>query len=296
MWNVTIKAAPPYDFDRVLERLSLDPLNKVDVHKRTVLVPLYSEKEEPFVAAVKAIGSKENPVFEISGEQDEQKERAIHELTRIFQWKNSLKTVQDHFLQTNLAPLFQEHEGTPLVLDFHPYACLMKCIIHQQLNLSFAYQLTTAFVQTFGFKVDNVWFYPKPETVAKLNYENLRALKFSMRKAEYVIDTSRLIAEGALPLQAFHEWSDDDIMKKLVQVRGIGPWTVQNFLLFGLGRPNLFPAADIGLQNAVKHYFQLEKKPTKEEMENYSREWAPYLSYAAFYLWRSIEKRRGEAK
>ncbi len=110
-----------------------------------------------------------------------------------------------------------------------------------------------------------------------------------MRKAEYAIDISRMIADGALNLAELSHLSDEDIMKKLIAIRGIGPWTVQNVLMFGLGRPNLFPLADIGLQNAVKRRFALEDKPSKDMMLQVSREWAPYLSYASLYLWRSIE-------
>ena len=80
-------------------------------------------------------------------------------------------------------------------------------------------------------------------------------------------------------------------MDTLIKVRGIGRWTVENFLLFGLGRPNLFPKADIGIQNAIKKLYNLEQKPTQEEMETHSKNWSPYLSYASLYLWRSVEKR-----
>ncbi|WP_419152599.1 DNA-3-methyladenine glycosylase family protein [Aeribacillus alveayuensis] len=294
MWKEQVEATPPYDFDQVLEMLALDPLNKVNIEKRTIDVPLYDRLGNPFVVTVQATGTKEEPSFIVTGMNEGQKEHAMSELVRIFHWDRSLKVIQEHFLQTNLAKLFREHEGTPLILDFHVYNCLMKCIIHQQLNLSFAYQLSTSFVNTFGTTIDGVKFYPKPEVVAELNYDDLRSLKFSRRKAEYVIDTSRLIAEGKLSLEKLHDMNDQEVMNKLVKVRGIGPWTVQNVLMFGLGRSNLFPVADIGLQNAVKKYFNLERKPTKEEMEKYSREWSPYLSYASLYLWRSIEKKRRE--
>lgn len=165
----------------------------------------------------------------------------------------------------------------------------MKCIIHQQLNLSFAFTLTERFVHAFGEQKDGVWCYPEPKTITGLEYQDLRELQFSMRKAEYAIDISRMIAEGALNLAELTHLSDEDIMKKLITIRGIGPWTVQNVLMFGLGRPNLFPLADIGLQNAVKRRFALEDKPSKDVMLQVSSEWAPYLSYASLYLWRSIE-------
>ncbi|MCY8581088.1 DNA-3-methyladenine glycosylase [Bacillus haynesii] len=287
MWKETVSVTPPYHFDRVLDRLSLDPLNAVNLDKREVKLPLRNQNKEPRIVAVQATGTVEAPAFAVSGTDD--RDAMMKEVKRIFRWEESLQPVLDHFSQSSLSSIFEEHAGTPLVLDFHLYHCLMKCIIHQQLNLSFAYTLTERFVHTFGEQKDGVWFYQLPETIAKLDYNDLRELQFSMRKAEYVIDISKMIADGRLHLDELDQLSDEDIMEKLVKIRGIGPWTVQNVLLFGLGRPNLFPAADIGIQNAIKRHFGLNDKPTKEQMLEMSKEWHPYLSYASLYLWRSIE-------
>jgi DNA-3-methyladenine glycosylase II len=288
MWKEIVAIDGPYDFDRVLDRLSLDPVIFLNKDDRFVKVPVVID-ENPFVIKVQAFGSTMNPSFEISGSDDRVKELALKEVQRIFQWDFSLHTLGVHFQTTNIAEIFREHTGTPIVLEFNLYSCLMKCIIHQQLNLAFAHTLTKRFVTTFGYQVDDVWFYPKPATIAALEYDDLKALQFSGRKAEYVIDTSRLILQGKLNLTELDMLSDEEIMKKLIKVRGIGPWTVQNLLLAGLGRPNLFPKTDIGIQKAIQKHFNLEKKPTSEEMDQYSKQWAPYLSYATLYLWRSIE-------
>ncbi len=143
----------------------------------------------------------------------------MKEIKRIFQWENHLQHVLDHFSKTSLSAIFEEHAGTPLVLDYSVYNCMMKCIIHQQLNLSFAYTLTERFVHAFGEQKDGVWCYPKPETIAELDYQDLRDLQFSMRKAEYTIDTSRMIAEGTLSLSELPHMADEDIMKKLIKIR-----------------------------------------------------------------------------
>src|SRR5690606_707665 len=120
---------------------------------------------------------------------------------------------------------------------------------------------------------DGVWFYPLPETIAELSVGDLRELQFSGRKAEYVIGTSKLITEGKLNFDELEEMTDEEVVKKLVSIRGIGPWTAQNYLLFALGRQNLFPMADIGIQNALKRLYKLEQKPTYEQMERYSESW-----------------------
>lgn len=283
--GINMRFSGPYNFDLVLERLSLDPLHSIDKVRRSVKVPLLLTSE-PKVVEVTAVGTTDEPEFEIKKADEEIMER----LTHIFQWNRSLTEIHEHFQSTDLQPIFDQHRGTPLVLDFDPYNCLLKCIIHQQLNLSFAHTLTKRFVKTFGFEVDGVYFYPQPETVASLKVEQLRELQFSGRKAEYVIGIAQAIVERKLELNSLYDKSDEDIMKELITLRGVGPWTVQNLLMFGLGRPNLFPVADIGLQNAMKKLYNLERKPTLEEIDFYKRDWEPYLSYASLYLWRSIEE------
>jgi DNA-3-methyladenine glycosylase II len=270
-----------YDFDRALDRLSLDPLHAVDLGEKSVKVPM----PEGNSVTVKALGTAEKPVFSIEGAKAGQ-EMKIKEL---FHFHKSLEPVNDHFKETNLSHLFEQHRGTPLIREFSLYGSLMKSIIHQQLNLSFAHTLTSRFVQTFGEEREGVWFYPEPGAIARLEVEALRKLQFSTRKAEYVIGLSKAIAEGKLDMDEMEAKTDEEIAAELIAYRGVGPWTAQNFLLFGLGRPNLFPLADIGLQNALKIQWQLPEKPKAEEILRHLPKWSPYLSYAALYLWRSLE-------
>ncbi|MFE8697342.1 DNA-3-methyladenine glycosylase family protein [Cytobacillus sp. FJAT-53684] len=284
----TLQIKGPYNFDLVLDRLSMDPLNQVDIDSRSVKVPMLIENEA-VIAHVQAVGTLDNPKFIIKGTEGENIVKAEKRLAEIFQWDVPLEIISEHFRKTDLAPIFEQHYGTPLVLDFDPFSCLLKCIIHQQLNLSFAHTLTERFVNTFGFEKEGVWFYPSPETVAALQVEELRALQFSGRKAEYVIGIAMEVVKGNLDFTSLRDQSNEEIYKQLIKIRGIGPWTIQNFLMFGLGRLNLFPVADIGIQNALKKLYKLDVKPTLEEIESFSKGWEPYLSYASLYLWRSIE-------
>lgn len=288
MWQEIIEISGPYNFDEVLRRQSIDPLNVITLEQRSVKVPLIVEKQ-PSVVKVQATGTTQHPSFIISGQNPVHKNQTVERIKDIFQWNIPLEEVYHHFQDTQLRGLFAEHYGTPLVLDFDPYGCLIKCIIHQQLNMSFAHTLSSRFAKEFGYEVDGVWFYPRPEVVAGLKVEQLRELQFSTRKAEYVIGVGTEIAEGNLDLEKIKQMSDGEILQHMKKLRGVGPWTVQNFLMFGLGRPNLFPTADIGIQNALKKFFAMDRKPTIEEMENFKQDWEPYLSYASLYLWRSIE-------
>lgn len=271
-----------YDFDKALERLAGDPVNSVDLAKREIRIPM----EEGNIIRLYGLGSKESPSFLLKNAMNT---KQVDQLKSVFHFDRPLDEIADHFIGTDLEQLFKEHSGTPLIKSFSLYGTLMKNIIHQQLNLAFSHVLTMRFVESFGSKQDGVWRYPNPETIAALEVEDLRKLQFSGRKAEYVIGLSRSIVDGKLELSRFTQMDDAEVMKEMIVHRGVGPWTAQNFLMFGLGRPNLFPLADIGLQNALKRLWNLDRKPTADEMIVHFPSWSPYLSYAALYLWRSIE-------
>jgi DNA-3-methyladenine glycosylase II len=286
MWEEKVSISGPYNFDLALSRLALDPLHVVDIEKRLVKIPL-SFNNKKIVAEVFGTGTLEKPEFIVRADGD--KEMTLRRLNEIFQWNVELIHIHEHFQTTELKNLFNEHYGTPLVLEFDPFSSLLKSIIHQQVNLKFAFTLTERFVKSFGEELDGVWFYPSPEKVAQLKVEELRELQFSGRKAEYVIGIAELAASGQLDFEKMKPKPDAEVAQELIKIRGVGPWTVESFLMFALGRPNLFPMGDIGIQNALKKYFDLEEKPTPAQMEKFKEPWNPYLSYASLYLWRSIE-------
>lgn len=277
----TVELAFTYNMEDVLRRLALDPLNSVDISNQTVKIPI-----DETIITVQSVGTLHEPKFILTGlETAQQYERVLS----IFHFNRSLRPIHEHFLETNLHSLFVKFEGTPIITDFSLYGNIIKSIIHQQLNLSFARTLTERFVHTFSKSKDGVWLYPSPEIIADLDVGTLRQMQFSTRKAEYLIGISKAIVEGSLNLNALSTQPSDFILGELIKYRGIGPWTAESFLLFGLGRENLFPLADIGLQNSLKTLWNLDRKPMKSEISPHLASWAPYSSYAALYLWRNIE-------
>ncbi|WP_419961437.1 DNA-3-methyladenine glycosylase family protein [Psychrobacillus sp. BM2] len=277
----TVELAFTYRMQDVLGRLAMDPLNSVDLSNQTVKIPV-----DETIITVQSIGTLHEPKFTITGlETEEQYARVLS----IFHFNRSLMPIHEHFLETNLHSLFLKFEGIPIITDFSLYGNIIKSIIHQQLNLSFARTLTERFVHTFSKSKEGVWLYPSPEIIAELDVETLRQMQFSTRKAEYIIGISKAVVEGELNLDSLANQPSDFIFSELIKYRGIGPWTAESFLLFGLGRENLFPLADIGLQNSLKSLWQLDRKPMKSEITPHLAAWAPYNSYAALYLWRNIE-------
>ncbi|TPV39836.1 DNA-3-methyladenine glycosylase family protein [Bacillus dicomae] len=287
MWSEHVTLEYPYHFEEVLKRLSFDPLNVIQLDEKVIYVPLCID-EEQIVVRLQGIGTVQNPQFWISSQTGDP-EKVMKRMRDIFHWNEPFQDIQNHFLNTSLRPLFETYAYTPIILEFDYFACLLRCIIHQQINLKFATVLTEQFVKRYGIEKNGVFFFPTPEIVANISIEELREQKFSQRKAEYIVGLGRSIASGTLNLASIETQAEEEVSAQLLPIRGIGTWTVQNFLMFGLGRKNMFPKADIGIQRAVQGVFQLEDRPDDAFLEKVKQECEPYCSYAALYLWKSIE-------
>ncbi|KEO84403.1 DNA-3-methyladenine glycosylase 2 [Tumebacillus flagellatus] len=199
-----------------------------------------------------------------------------------------------------LAAVTERLSGLNLLLESGPFESMILSIIGQQVNLTFAENLKRALVELCGDQVElggrPFYAFPTAEQIARLNYEDLRPLKYSQRKAEYIIDFSRGVAGGEIDLQALETMSNEEAIQSLVKLRGIGRWTAECVLLFGLGRPDLLPAADIGLRNAIQHFYQLDHQPTEAEVREMAGNWAGYESYVTYYLWTALGLARAESK
>ncbi|EJQ41014.1 hypothetical protein IEE_04703 [Bacillus cereus BAG5X1-1] len=287
MWSEHVTLEYPYHFEEVLKRLAFDPLNVIQLDEKVIYVPLFID-EEQIVVRLQGIGTVQNPQFWISSQAGDQ-EKVLKRMRSIFHWNEPFQNIQDHFLNTSLRPLFETYAYTPIILEFDYFACLLRCIIHQQINLKFATVLTDQFVKRYGTEKDGVFFFPTPERVANISIEELREQKFSQRKAEYIVGLAKHIAGGKLDLARIENETEEEVSAQLLPIRGIGAWTVQNFLMFGLGRKNMFPEADIGIRRALQGVFQLDNKPDDAFLEKVKQDCEPYCSYAALYLWKSIE-------
>ena len=130
---------------------------------------------------------------------------------------------------------------------------------------------------------------PLPEHWLALDDPALRAAGLSRQKIGYIRDLARHVQSGSLPIAKLHELPDDEVIRALTSVKGIGVWTAQMFLMFRLGRPDILPVLDLGIRNAIKRAYRLRKEPTVERMNAIAKPWEPYRSIASWYLWRSLD-------
>lgn len=302
--NVHIKPKPPYDFHKLVHRLNLDPQFKVDKEQEQISFAIWIKKEpveqlwKKGIVRLINLGTIEQPKISVqyAGDELSQAEETwvLEHLDFRFGWtRHDLPTfyqaVQD---QPILAQLVEQHRGLPLVLDEGLFECLIKTIIQQQVNLSFARQLVFNLATEYGTTIDysghTFILFPTPSQLAQVEVEALRQRKFSRRKAEYITDLAKKIADGQLDLERLAQADNDTILKMLTKERGIGVWTVECFLLFGLGRPNLFPAGDLGIQKALQQLLALPERPSAEECRTWAKPYEAWGTYLALYLWASL--------
>ena len=186
----------------------------------------------------------------------------------------------------------KRHYGLRLIGIPSLFEALCWAIIGQQINLAFAYALKQRFVQTFGVAdpYEGVVYYrfPTPEVVAQVNSGQLTALQFSARKAEYVIGVAQAVTQGRLSKQQLLGMSTPEALETLIRQRGVGAWTAHYVLLKCLQRPDAFPAADVGLHNAIKQGLGLAQKPDLPAVHRYAEPWQGWRGYATFYLWQTL--------
>lgn len=123
----------------------------------------------------------------------------------------------------------------------------------------------------------------------KLTPEELRACGLSRQKIASLTDLAERVARREIQFHKLGELEDEEIISVLSQVRGVGVWTVQMFLIFALQRPNVMPLADLGIRNAVRKAYDLPELPKSAELAELAQKWVPYCSIASWYLWRSLE-------
>jgi DNA-3-methyladenine glycosylase II len=127
------------------------------------------------------------------------------------------------------------------------------------------------------------------KNVDELSDDQLQSVGVSRQKQAYLRDLTSCTLDGTINFRRIAKKSDEDAVAELVQVKGIGRWTAQMFLMFSLGRLDVFAPDDLGLKNAIQKLYELPKKITRSELEQHAEMWRPYRTLASWYLWRSLD-------
>jgi DNA-3-methyladenine glycosylase II len=166
---------------------------------------------------------------------------------------------------------------------------LVRSILSQQISMAAARSIRARLEKHVGTKRITA------EHISSLTLDELRSVGVSPQKAGYLLDLARKAADGAIRFRTFSRRTDDEIIAELTQVKGIGVWTAQMYLIFSAGRLDVFPHDDLGVRIAIKELYRLRKLPDKERSHRIARPWRPYASVASWYCWRYLDRQKALA-
>ncbi len=170
-----------------------------------------------------------------------------------------------------------------LTLREDRFVSLARAIVGQQLSVKAAQTIWGRFADLAGEL--------EPATIAGLDDDALRGVGLSRAKAAYVRDLARSVADGSVDLAGLDELSDDEVIAELTRIKGIGRWTAEMFLIFSLGRPDVFAVDDVGLQRAVRMLHGLPESEPLKALAALSESWSPYRTAASLYLWEALDQK-----
>lgn len=180
-----------------------------------------------------------------------------------------------------MAGIMRTHPKVFLARRGEAFMTLARAIVGQQISVKAAQSVWNRVAACVGEVT--------PQNVLSKQRPLLRACGLSDRKTEYIADLAQHFADGAIHVHRWPQMSDEEIVAELVEVRGIGRWTAEMFLIFNLLRPDVFPLDDLGLQKAIRISYCKRRKVSVDAMRKLSENWRPWRSVATWYLWRSLD-------
>ncbi len=167
-------------------------------------------------------------------------------------------------------------------VDEDHFKSLVKSIVSQQLSTKVAKIIYTRLETLCKNKIEY-------KVILDLEDEKLREIGLSYSKISYIKNLAMAVNENVVSFDKIEYLTDEEIIAMLTKVKGIGQWTAEMFLMFSLGREDVFSFGDGGLQNAVKNLYKIDGKIKKSELQDIGKNWAPYRSYASLYLWEYLK-------
>lgn len=192
-----------------------------------------------------------------------------------------------------LSFMCKKYRGLRLMGISDLFEALCWCVIGQQINLSFAHRLKRRLVENYGMSLTHnsksYYFFPAADVIAGLHTNELKELQFSRLKAEYLVGIARLFADESITKEQLSAYSDSDQMRKrLIEIRGVGEWTANYVLMKSMRRVDCITFGDSGLNSAVSTLMGLDRKPNRDEIEEFFKPFSGWESYFNIYLWRSL--------
>jgi len=202
-------------------------------------------------------------------------------------WTEQLETATAHLAAHD--PVLRNIINDAPLPSFTPhtnyYQELVESIISQQLSVKAAASILKRFKALFMSD------FPNPAEILDESIETFRSVGLSRPKAAYIMDLAAKVLDGTVQFDHLDALSNEEVIEELIQIKGVGIWTVHMFLIFCMGRLDVLPTGDLGIKNGIQKLYGFKEKPTPEEMEAIAKKhhWHPYESVASWYVWHSLD-------
>lgn len=298
-----ITPVAPYDFELTAGQpsYSRDQEFKTEDYIDGAYLRLLDLGDKAALARVESAGSVDDPQLAVSltGDDltDDDAERAGRQISWLLGCDQDLRPCYDSVAHDPiLRDVVEQFYGYHNTRTASVFEALVQAIMGQQIATAVARIVRNLLIQNYGVRAsigDREWYaFPRAETLARAEVSDLRQLKLSVRKSEYIQGIARAALESPDGFERMHDLPDDEVVKGMVALRGVGNWTAQWVLVRALARPDGFPIGDLALRRTVASLYFNGAEINDEELLEFSHRWSPWRSYATAYLFAALRAGR----
>ena len=299
----TITPTAPYDFELTAGQpnYSRDQEFKTEDYVDGSYIRLLDLGNKAALASVSSEGTADAPELAVAltGEDltDDDAERAAQQISWLLGCDQDLRpfydAVGDDPVLADVVGQFYGYHNTRTASVFE---ALVQAVMGQQIATAVARIVRNLLIEHYGVRATvagREWYaFPRADTLAKTEVADLRQLKLSVRKSEYIQGIARAALESPDGFEGMHDLPDDEVVKRMVALRGVGQWTAQWVLVRALARPDGFPIGDLALRRTVAGLYFDGAEITDDELLEFSQRWSPWRSYATAYLFAALRAGR----
>ena len=291
--TLLLKPVPPFRLDLTVWALRRRPSNVIDRWDGQTYRRVLALKDEPVEAAITQAGSPNSPRLQITLIGDRitanLKEAAIESLERLLGLRKNLADFyQRAAADARLGPLVKRFRGMKPPRFPTVFETLANAIACQQMSLSLGILLLSRMAEEFGPAIDGstgqAHAFPRPEDLANLTPADFRRLGFSRAKGGSLIALARACAGGQIDLEALDGLSNEAMIERLLDLKGVGRWSAEYVLLRGLGRLDVYPGDDVGARNNLQRWLKLRKPLDYDGVRRITTRWQPYAGLVYFHM------------
>ena len=298
-----IKPVPPFNFELTAGyHTYFQSRYGTDTMKDSVYRRLLDLDDKLVLASVRSIGTLDAPELALELQGPELSPDDVESATDRVSWLLGVDQDLAPFYELGradqaMAGLVEQFYGLHLPHTASVFEALVLAVLGQQISTNVAQIIRTLLIETFGpsaeFDGETYYAFPRPASIRASSPAELHTMKLTQRKSEYVYGLAGSVLDPEMGLERLEELTDQEIVEKLVALRGVGMWTAQWALIRAVGRPDALPLGDLALRRVVSRLFMDGEDVNDAKVEEIAQRWSPYRTYATVYLFSALRTGAG---